>query len=78
MKKNYKSKIVLEIVIPLVLIFGTVLILTISEKTSWIGIAILLPVILFFAHMFMTTNYTIESHKLLIRCGFLYNKTLDI
>lgn len=78
MKKLYKSKIGLELVIPLVLIFGTVLALTISQKPSWIGIVILLPVMIFVAHMFMTTNYTIESDVLIIKCGFLFNKTIDI
>ncbi len=78
MKKIYKSKIGLELVIPLVLVFGTVLALTISQEPNWIGIVILLPVILFIVHMFITTNYIIESDKLTIKCGFLYNKTIDI
>lgn len=78
MKKIYKSKIGLELVIPLVLVFGTVLTLTISQEPSWIGIVILLPVILFVIHMFMTTDYTIDSDKLTVKCGFLYNKTIDI
>ena len=78
MKKLYKSKNGLELVIPLILIFGTVLVLTISQKPSWIGIAILLPVILFVVHMFMTTNYTIDGEELTIKSGFLFNKTIDI
>ena len=78
MKKIYKSKIGLELIIPLILIFGTVLVLTISQKPSWIGIVILLPVILFVVHMFMTTNYTIDNDELAIKSGFLFNKTIDI
>lgn len=78
MKKIYNSKIGLELVIPLVVIFGTVLTLTVMEKTSLLGIAILLPVILFVVHIFLTTNYTIESDELIIKCGFLSNKTIDI
>lgn len=78
MKKIYKSKIGLELAIPLVLVFGTVLTLTISQDPSWIGIVILLPVILFVVHMFMTTEYTIDNDKLKVKCGFLYNKTIDI
>ena len=78
MKKIYKSKIGLELAIPLVLVFGTVLTLPINQEPNWIGIVILLPVILFVVHMFMTTNYTIDSDKLTIKCGFLYNKTIDI
>ncbi|MBK6699955.1 MAG: PH domain-containing protein [Saprospiraceae bacterium] len=78
MKKIYNSKIGLELVIPLVLIFGIALALNIIEKTNDIGIAILLPVILFVVHMFLTTNYTIESDDLIIKCSFLSNKTIDI
>ena len=78
MKKIYNSKIGLELVIPLVLVFGIVLYLTVIEKPNWIGIAILAPVIVFIVHMFLTTNYTIENDKLTIKCGFLFNKTIDI
>ncbi len=78
MKKIYNSKIGLELVIPLVLIFGTALAMTIIEKPNLKVIAILLPVILFVVHMFLTTNYTIESDDLIIKCGFLSNKTIDI
>ena len=38
----------------------------------------ILPVILFVIHMFMTTVYTIDGDKLTIKCGFLYNKNIDI
>ncbi len=78
MKKIFKSKIGLELVIPLVLVFGTVLAVTISQEPSWIGIVILLPVLLFVVHIFMTTEYKIENDKLIIKCGFLYNKIIDI
>ena len=78
MKKIFKSKIGLELVIPLILVFGTVFAVTISQEPSWIGIIILLPVILFVVHIFMTTEYTIENDKLIIKCGFLYNKIIDI
>lgn len=78
MKKIYNSKIGLELVIPLIFVFGIVLFLTVIEKPNWIGIAILAPVIVFIVHMFLTTNYTIENDKLTIKCGFLFNKTIDI
>ncbi len=78
MIKKFKSKIGLELVIPLIVVFGTVLMLTVSEKPSWLGLAILLPVILFVAHIFLTTYYVINGHNLIIKCGFLFNKTIDI
>ncbi|WP_197739813.1 PH domain-containing protein [Pedobacter sp. BS3] len=52
--------------------------MTASEKPHWIGPAILLPVIIFIVHVFLTTNYTIKDDELTIKCGFLPNKTVDI
>lgn len=78
MKKVFKSKIGLELVIPLIVVFGTILFLTVSVKVSWLGIAIILPVIVFVIHMFMTTYYVINKNSLTIKCGFLFNKTIDI
>lgn len=78
MKKVYNSKIGLELVIPLVLVFGMVLILTIGDKQNLIGIITLLSTIAFVVHMFLTTNYSIEGTKLTIKCGFVFNKTIDI
>lgn len=76
--KIYKSKIGLELVIPLLIVFGTALILILNEKSSWLGLIILFPVILFVVHMFMTTYYVINENNLTIKCGFLINLTLDI
>jgi hypothetical protein len=78
MTKVFKSKIGLELVIPLMVIFGTILYLMLSDKPSWLGLFILLPVIAIIAHMFVTTNYVIHEDTLTIRCGFLYRKTIDI
>lgn len=78
MKKIYPSKIGLELAIPLILILGYSLYIQITEKPNFIGIAILAVVILFAMHLFMTTNYTIEEDKLIIKSGFLFHKTIDI
>lgn len=78
MSKVYKSKIGLELVIPLVLVFGAVLFLIISEEPGWLGLVIILPVIVFIVYMFMTTYYTISGNNLRIKCGFIINKTIDI
>lgn len=78
MKKIYNSKIGLELVIPIALVFGIVLFRAVSENPSWLGIIILLSVILFVIHMFLTTNYTIDNEHLTIKCGFFFNKTIDI
>lgn len=78
MKKIYSSKIGLELVIPIGLILGIALIVTVREQPHWLGIAILAPVILFVVYMFMTTKYTIENGKLTVKSGFLFHKTIDI
>lgn len=78
MKKTYKSKIGLELLLPVVLVLGAVLLLSLAEEPAWAGVAILMPVILFVMHLFLTTNYTIEGDQLLIKSGFLFRKTVPI
>ncbi len=78
MEKVYKSKIGLELVIPLGLVFGTLLIVMLSGKTSWIDATPLLLVIIFVAHLFMTTYYVIAQDKLRVKCSFFINKTIEI
>ena len=78
MQKIFKSKIGLELVIPLVLVFGTVFFLTIKDNSSWLGLAILLPLVLFIVHLFMNTYYTIDGNYLIVKSGFIINKTIDI
>lgn len=78
MTKVYKSKIGPELVIPLILIFGVVLLLNINQHSKWLGIVILFPAIIFVVHMFLSTHYTIDDDRLIIKSGFLFNKTIDI
>ena len=78
MKIRYASKIGLELVIPITLIFVTILALILGEEKSWFGILIFLPVIIFVVHMFITTSYTIQGELLHIKCGFLFDKKVDI
>ena len=78
MKIVFRSKIGLELVIPIVLIFGVVLFFTINQNPSWSGIIIQILVFAFVVHLFSTTKYTIENENLKIKCGFIVNKTIDI
>lgn len=78
MKKVYKSKIGLELVIPLIIVFGAILFLAVTEEPNFVGFGILLLVMIFVIHMFMTTNYTIDGDSLKIKCGFFFNETIDI
>lgn len=75
--KNYKSKIGLEFVIPLTIIFGSMLYDSIATKKMNMTIIALIA-IMFISHMFITTIYRIEQENLKIKCGFFVNLTVDI
>lgn len=78
-KKVYRSKLGLELIIPIGLVLGIVLMISFLNKYSaWIGLFTILPLIAFIVHLFLTTYYTIETGKLSIKCGFLYDSTIDI
>lgn len=78
MKTVFKSKIGLELAIPIVLIFGIVLSLTINQNPNWASIIVQLLAFAFVVHLFLTTNYTIENESLKVKSGFMVNKTIDI
>lgn len=78
MTKEHKSKIGLELILPITFIFGTALFITAHYDQGWLGLIILLPAIVFIFHIFLTTNYTINKDKLKIKCGFLFNQQIDI
>jgi hypothetical protein len=73
----YKSKIGLEIVIPLVIILGGTSFLMIY-KNSWFGLFIISLVVVFISHMLLTTFYKVDKNILTIKCGFLFNKEIEI
>ena len=60
--KNYKSKLGLELIIPISLIFGYALFELITEK-SWIGVFIISLTILFILYTFLSINYKIEKEN---------------
>lgn len=74
---TYRSKIGLELIIPLCMIFGAIGIAMIFGKAR-MGILFLLPVVSFVLHLLLTTYYVVEGHTLIIKCGFLYNLIVDI
>lgn len=74
---TYQSKIGLELTIPFSILIGGIGAAMIYEK-DWINVAILLMISLFIVHMLTTTYYQINGDTLIIRCGFLYNKSLKI
>ena len=78
MIKRYKSKIGLELVIPLTLIFGTTLFLQLIVEQNLLAIAIVVLIIILIVYMFVTTHYTINGDILEIKCGFTFKETVDI
>ena len=76
--KVHKSKIGPEVAIPIMLILGIILFVTVIVEKRWAALLILLPVIFLRTHLFLTTKYTIHGNILKIKCGFLFNKEIDI
>lgn len=74
---TYRSKIGLELVIPLGILLGGIGIFF-AAKGVWPGFIIIGIVVLFIGHMFVTTRYTINDTSLQIVCGFFYSNTIDI
>ena len=75
--KNYKSKLGLELIIPISLIFGYALFELITEK-SWLGVFIISLTILFILYTFLSINYKIEKENLNVKCTFLVNENIEI
>ncbi|GAB3549970.1 PH domain-containing protein [Spirosoma fluminis] len=75
--KSYKSKIGLELAIPLsVLLIGLGSFML--YKGIWPGVGIIGFITFFIIHLFVTTHYTIDSHLLRIKSGFFFNKSVEI
>ncbi len=77
-KKIYKSKIGLELAIPLTLILGGTLFLLFLQPASWLGIVILILAIFFILHLFLTTYYIITDEELFIKSGMIYQVKIPI
>ncbi len=77
MKQTFRSKIGPEIVIPMGLILGGVLVFMLILG-AWVGVLIIAVVLAFVVHLFATTYYTIDGAELKVRSGFLINITINI
>lgn len=78
MNKVYKSKIGLELAIPITLAFVIPIIYGLTQKQTMIAIVMLIIAYTFIAHLFLTTKYTVHNHTLIVSCSFLYKKVIDI
>lgn len=74
---TYRSKIGLELVIPLGILTGGMLALFIANGV-WFGVVTVCSVLLFIGHMFATTRYMVNGTSLRIVCGFFYSNMIDI
>jgi hypothetical protein len=68
----------LELAIPLAVVLGSVFFLALFQEGGGWGALIVLLVGGFILHLFLNTFYRIENHTLHIKCGFLYNSTINI
>src|SRR5690606_17979894 len=75
--KKFKSKIGWAVSVFIVLVIGGTSIALIVHG-AWVGLVINAVVTGFIVHLFATTYYLIDGSKLIIRCGFMVNMTLDI
>ena len=73
----FKSKLGLELVIPLAIILGGISILFIV-KGIWLGLLIIGGVSALIIHIFFNTNYTIDHNKLQVRGGLFFYKEVNI
>ncbi|GAB4028016.1 PH domain-containing protein [Spirosoma gilvum] len=73
--KTYKSKVGLELAIPLAGLLVAIGCLMIV-KGLWAGAGIILFVSLSIAHLFLTTHYKLDEYTLKIQSGFFFRKEL--
>jgi hypothetical protein len=82
MTKKYKAKVSYGMLITIFLLFFVPLIFGIVNnginKEFYVLIGILIPTYAFILYMFLNTEYRIENNFLKIKCGFLFNKKIDI
>ncbi len=74
----FKSKIGLELTIPLILLFGSVIYLAANDGQLLTIMLILMPVLLFIIYLFTSTEYIIEGQTLEIKSGFVFRKKVDV
>ena len=74
---TYRSKIGIEIMMPLSLILIWILIAEINNR-NWPGLAIILLISAFFAHFLFTIYYQVDEKLLVVKCSFLINTSIEI
>jgi hypothetical protein len=77
MRSIYKSKLGLELIIPLILIVGYVLFELISNRI-WMGTLVMVLTILLILYTILSIKYKIENDNLNITCTVFMNVNIDI
>lgn len=77
MKKVYKSKIGIEIILILLVTFGSVGVAMIMYG-DYSPLLINIPIIGFIGYIFWKTEYTITGTNLNVKCSFLINQDVQI
>ncbi|MBK0369899.1 PH domain-containing protein [Flavobacterium agrisoli] len=75
--KVYKSKIGMELVIPISVLFSWIIYTSVMEK-KWMALLIIILTSAFICYTFLSTKYTIEKENLNIKCGFFVSKNIEI
>ncbi|MDN3655243.1 PH domain-containing protein [Ferruginibacter paludis] len=75
--KRFSSKIGLEIFLPLAVLL-LFCIYQAATHSDWIGFFIIVLVILFFVYLVRSTSYVISGEVLQVKCGFFYEKIIDV
>ena len=75
--KIYQPKIGTRLIVSLIILFSIFLYFAISE-TNWIGMVLSALVTLFIVYLFSSILYIINGTALELKCGCLYNRTIDI
>lgn len=78
MTKVYKSKIGLELFIPIALVFLTLLVLTIINQSNLLGLSLVIASNILFLYLFLNTFYEVDEKNVIVKCGFLFKKTIVI
>jgi hypothetical protein len=75
---TFKSKIGLELVVPIGIVLGFVLVMGLVSGPAWVAVIIAGILFLFIGYLFLSTRYLVQDHFLIIQVGFLYQKKIDI
>lgn len=74
---TYRSKPGPALIIPLVVIMGSTTFIMAYNKI-WAGLVLMLAILAFILHVFLTTYYQVGGTFLKIKCGYLFSKTIGI